>query len=160
MPSPTINKIAYDFCNLVLDLDGNGTPFGTVAGITDVSYGTGVEREYQGGVDRFPTEMTDGVGTPTLSLTMFQYQYDAIYAHLAETGEAGPFGSEMSLSISFAKRGESVTRIDIPRFLLKSDSTQASRGPEAIKVQVECDVLGVVYRNGIGPFGERLTDDI
>jgi hypothetical protein len=159
MASTKVNKQAYDFCSLELDMDGNGIPMGIIRGFDDISYGDGVEREMQAGTERVPEEATEGVYEANLSMTLFRYQYDALVAHAAQNG-LGPYNSEFSLRLSFANKGEPLSRVDIPRFLLSKKSVQAGRSATPIKVQVECTVLGAIYENGVGPFGEKLSDDI
>jgi hypothetical protein len=156
MAGVTINKATYQHSSLEIDIAVLGESWGIIEGFDDVEYSDSVEREKSYGASRTPVDFTDGEYDAEGSITFHQYVLDYLIAKCKEKG-VGFYDVEMTLTINRRKNADSELHTDtLTRVMFSSTENSSSTGPESIMVPCDLFIGGLIFRDGLGPFGEKL----
>jgi len=155
MATPVVNRVPHDFATIEAELSDGDESWGVLDGVTEIEYSDSVEREKLRGTSRTPIAATDGEYDAEGSMTVYRYYYDYLVEKAKAKGK-GLYELSFTLTINYAFRGEPVKTDVITGVRIASREHSGSQGPDPLDVPLELFIGGLIYHEGIGPFGETL----
>lgn len=151
-----INKVAYDFYNLQLEIVATGRTLGIVgAGLEEISYSWKVSREKMRGGSRLPVDRTDGDGDFEGKIKVNRFWWNFFVDTAAELN-IGIANLEMNFGLSYSKGNSKIITDTIVGVKLAGGDHNNARGPAVLGVENALDIMNVYY-NGVDIFGNRIS---
>lgn len=151
-----VDKIAYDFKSMEIEIVGFGVSFGVCKGVETVEYNCSIERTKGWGASRNPELRTEGQADYDGSISMYRYWWHYLVAKSRELGI--PLGIlELLIPVTYyTKDGLTVTDT-ISGAKLAGINSALSEGAELAMVEVPLDIMNIYYQ-GVDVWGDTLGD--
>jgi hypothetical protein len=151
-----VNRVAYDTGNMELELAIAGGDSLGIINFTEINYKDKVDRtKLREGGARTPIDATDGDYDADGSMSFHRYQFQRIAAQLAEK-QIGWYDAEFNITVNYANKKEPLHTDTITRVKFGSRDRSNSQGTDSVMVKCDLFIIGLIYEDGIGPFGEKL----
>lgn len=154
---PKINNIKPQFADLELSLSDatDGDTLTVSEAFTEFNYSDRVERERLRGAAQVAFDATEGEYEPEASCTLHEKMFRYINDWCKEKG-IGFYEAEFNMAISYRQKGEPVAVDTLTKVMFASRDASNSQGPSPLMKQCDLFVKGIIYFDGLGPFGETL----
>lgn len=151
-----INNTKFQFADLELALsDSTGEGLAVSDAFSELNYSDNVEREKLRGANQVAIDATDGEYDAEGSVTFHEKFFRYVNEWCRDKG-IGFYDAEFTLTVSYRNKGEPVHVDTIERVKFASRDKSNSTGPSPLQTQCNLFILGVIYFDGLGPFGETL----
>lgn len=157
------NGTLASFQDLRFDLDpgsdsssGSGSGSGSVgivSGLQELNWKRSIERgqERQNG-SPFVEDVTTGEVSFSGNGAFLREAWDTLTDKFAAKG-LGIFDVRGTLTVTYKKKDGKIVTVVITGLMFKDEDNQNKQGTESLKVNVEFDIVGRIYVNGQGVFG-------
>lgn len=154
---PTIRNLKPDFASLELSLADaeDGDPLAISDAFTELNYSDNVEREKLRGASRVAIDATDGEYEAEGSITFHEKFFRYVNDWCKERG-IGFYEAEFNMVVNYRFAGGAPNVDTITRVMFASRDASNSQGTAALMKQCDLFIKGVIYFDGLGPFGETI----
>lgn len=151
-----INKVAYDFYNLQVEISQSGQTFGVVGpGCEGADYNWKLNDEVMYGGSRLPVDETDGDVTFDGKFKFNRYWFNFLVAQAAEL-QIGLVQLRLNLALSYSKGNSPIVTDTLTEVRILGGDHSNQRGPTPLVVELPMRPRNIFY-NGVDVFGNRLT---
>ena len=151
-----INKVAYDFYNIQLEIAATGQSLGIVGpGCESISYNWKVGREKMRGGSRLPVDRTDGDADFEGKIKLNRFWWNYMVKTAAEL-QIGIANLEMNFGITYSKGSAASMSDTITGVKLAGGDHNHDRGPSVLMVELPLDIMNIYY-DGVDVFGNRIS---
>jgi hypothetical protein len=151
-----INKIAYDFATIQVEIAASGQSFGIVeAGCESIEYSWKLAREDMYGGSRLPEDYTEGEASFEGKIKFQRYWWQYMADMAADLG-IGLANLEMTFALTYSKTRTSRIFTDtLSRVTLIGADHGGERGASLLMVENPLHLMNIYY-NGVDVFGNRI----
>jgi hypothetical protein len=161
MPSVVVKKEEWDVANLQVALSGGSKALGirtapfALADFDELSLKTTFDRAKRFGPNRNAIQRTEGRSDHEGSIKLPAYYWVYVIERATELGV--PLGYlEMTVAISFARKGRPLKTHTAVGCMLKEVALEAADGVDNISLDVPLDPMNIFW-NGVDVWGNRLS---
>jgi hypothetical protein len=149
-----VDRIAYDFQSLEVELVGWGVSFGVIDVVETIEYNCSIDRAKAWGASRDPLLRSEGKADYDGSITMYRYWWN----HLVQCAHniGCPLGFlELLLPVSYKTKDGSIVTDTIAGVRFANINSSISEGADNSMVEVPIDPMTIYYQ-GFTVWGEPL----
>jgi hypothetical protein len=150
------NGTAASFQDWRFDLTDGTQSFGILAGIQEWNWSENVDRgEERANGSPYVQDVTTGEYACESNMVWMREAWDDFHDKLVTRG-IGRFSMRGNATCVYKKKNGILVTETITGVMLKKRESSNKQGTEATKVNIDLQIVGRLYLNGKGPFGENL----
>lgn len=147
------NGTHASFQDLRFDFDSGKGPIGIVSGLQEFNWKRSIERgEERENGSPFVEDVTTGEVSFSGNCIFKREAWDTLLDKFAAS-DLGIFDVRGTLNITYKKKNGKIVTVTITGLMFKDEDNQGKQGTEALKVNIELQIVGRIYVNGQGVFG-------